>query len=130
MLDHPHEITADCLDPAARLRRSTAGASRPVGLGVTDPLPSLREARLATEKELVLRALELHRGNASRAAKALQVTRRHLGSLIDKHGIELESIKRERASEPSPPQAGKGRRSEAEGRENASPSRRSPWSER
>ncbi len=123
LLDRPHEITVDSIAAAVPSGVSAAGSSwmPPTRVRMTDPLPSLRQARLATEKELVLRALEFHRGNASRAAKTLQVTRRHLGSLIDKHGIDLESIKRAQTSEPST-----AAEERTEERENASPSRRSP----
>ncbi len=54
----------------------------------------MRQARLAVEKDLVLRALQLYKGNASAAANAIQVTRRYFGSLMEKHDIELRSIKR------------------------------------
>ena len=33
-------------------------------------------------------------GNASQAAEALEITRRYLGKLLEKHSIDLQSLKR------------------------------------
>jgi DNA-binding NtrC family response regulator len=53
------------------------------------PGATLRAARDAVEKSCVLVALRSHRGNATRAARALGISRRYLGLLLEKHGIRL-----------------------------------------
>jgi DNA-binding NtrC family response regulator/serine/threonine protein kinase/tetratricopeptide (TPR) repeat protein len=58
-----------------------------------DGIPSFREERRRTEKELLLRALQAYGGNASQAARALRITRRYLGTLLEKHALVLEELK-------------------------------------
>jgi two-component system, NtrC family, response regulator len=53
----------------------------------TEPLPTLREARSRTEREVVVDSLIRTRGNVSRAAKDLGVSRPTFHSLLDKHQI-------------------------------------------
>ena len=53
------------------------------------PLPvSLREARHGLERALLESALKKNRGNASKAARDLGITRRYLGMLLEKHGLK------------------------------------------
>ena len=48
----------------------------------------LKEAREALEKDLIQRALDRHKGNITRAAQKLGVSRPTLYELMDKLGIE------------------------------------------
>jgi DNA-binding NtrC family response regulator len=48
-----------------------------------------RLARAEFERQLIAEALRQHGGNASHAARALRITRRYLGILLEKHGIRL-----------------------------------------
>ena len=49
---------------------------------------SLREARHGLERALLESALKKNRGNASKAARDLGITRRYLGMLLEKHGLK------------------------------------------
>jgi DNA-binding NtrC family response regulator len=88
LVARPIEITPDML--FANLLVSSPRAA---------PVPSFREERNRMERTLLIRALEMERGNATQAAKVLKITRRYLGTLLAKHGIELERF-RERVSSP------------------------------
>ena len=55
--------------------------------------PTLQEERRRVEAALVRRALEAHRGNATRAAKTLGITRRYLGTLLERFEIRLGDFK-------------------------------------
>ena len=92
LVARPVEITPDLLFARGAMAEGRA-ATR-----ATERIPPLREGRLQVERDLVLRALGVHGGNVSRAARALRVTRRYLTTLIQKHGIRIEDH-RERASE-------------------------------
>ena len=93
LVARPLEITPDTLLERGAKPRAREDAPRPAG-----KIPPLREGRLQVERDLVLRALGEHGGNVSRAARALRVTRRYLGTLILKHGIRIEEH-RERQDE-------------------------------
>jgi len=58
------------------------------------PLIPLRSARKQLERRLILEALQAHGGNASGAARSLGITRRYLGTLMEKHGIRLSDFNR------------------------------------
>lgn len=68
-------------------RRGDGGA---IEIGKT-----FRGARDEFERDFVVRTLLHYAGNASRAAEALDITRRYLGKLLEKHGIDLQEIKTE-----------------------------------
>ncbi len=69
------------------------GASPQEGNGRDTRPPTLREARLAAERDAVTRALALTGHNISRAAKLLEVSRPTLHDLIKKLGIDLKKEK-------------------------------------
>ena len=58
---------------------------------------SLREARNRVERQVVVDALTRTRGNISRAATELGVSRPTLHSLLDKHGIDSRELRPARA---------------------------------
>ncbi|MDH5195115.1 MAG: sigma 54-interacting transcriptional regulator, partial [Nitrospira sp.] len=57
-------------------------------LPATDSLDSLRAAHQRIETELLIRALTLHRGNMSRVARDLQVSRSTLYRKLKQYGLE------------------------------------------
>lgn len=67
----------------------------PTDLGFTEPadkhtghnVTTVREARAAAEREVILRAMAMTGNNISRAAKLLDVSRPTLHDLLKKHGI-------------------------------------------
>ena len=73
----------------------------PVDLGIPSAgLPehvSLREARNRVERQVVVDALTRTRGNISRAATELGVSRPTLHSLLEKHGIDSRELRPARA---------------------------------
>ncbi|MCZ6794254.1 MAG: sigma 54-interacting transcriptional regulator, partial [Planctomycetota bacterium] len=87
------------IGPELILREGAAPASQPPVVGRPR---ALREARDAFEREFVLGVLRDSGGNATRAAEALKVTRRHLGKLLEKHAIDLRDLKH--AVRPAGPQ--------------------------
>jgi two-component system NtrC family response regulator len=56
---------------------------------------SLKAARNETERRLLVEALQRHRGNISRAAKAIQISRPAFHELLAKHEIRAEEYKGE-----------------------------------
>jgi two-component system NtrC family response regulator len=54
---------------------------------------SLRESRDHAEREVLVEALSRHRGNISRAARALEVSRPTLHGLLDKHQVDAKSFR-------------------------------------
>ena len=72
-----------------------AGASRFAAVGFLEggfAVPEIPEGGLsleALEKALLLQALEKARGNKSRAARLLGLTRRTLYSRLEKHGLRM-----------------------------------------
>jgi DNA-binding NtrC family response regulator/serine/threonine protein kinase len=70
-------------------------SARPTGQGPAGslPLPTLQDERRRAEAGLVRRALEFHAGNATQAAKALGITRRYLGTLLERYEITLRDFK-------------------------------------
>jgi two-component system NtrC family response regulator len=54
---------------------------------------SLRESRDQAEREVLVEALSRHRGNISRAARALEVSRPTLHGLLDKHQVDAKSFR-------------------------------------
>jgi two-component system, NtrC family, response regulator len=69
----------------------------PADLGIPSPNPttrlSLREARNRVERQVVVDALTRTRGNISRAATELGVSRPTLHGLLDKHGIDSRELR-------------------------------------
>jgi two-component system, NtrC family, response regulator len=57
------------------------------------PSVSLKEARNATERRLLVDALRRYRGNISQAAKAIQISRPAFHELLAKHEIHAEDYK-------------------------------------
>ena len=57
------------------------------------PASSLRAARERTEREALVDVLSRHRGNISKAARSLQVSRPTLHGLLDKHGIDASTFR-------------------------------------
>lgn len=86
LVTRPPEITPELLglaetEPRAARTRRTKRAG-------------FRTERQRWEREIVLDALAEHGGNATRAARALGITRRYLGALLARHGIALSAWKR------------------------------------
>ena len=68
--------------------------ARDPGRGVADEaIPNLKDAKRELEGELLRRALRHCDGNATAAAKHLGITRRYLGTLLDRHAIALGGYK-------------------------------------
>jgi two-component system NtrC family response regulator len=69
----------------------------PADLGIPHPTRterlSLREARNRVERQVVIDALTRTRGNISRAASELGVSRPTLHGLLDKHGIDSRELR-------------------------------------
>ena len=59
----------------------------------TAPTASLREARDRVEREALVEMLSRHRGNISKAAHALNVSRPTLHGLLDKHDIDASDFR-------------------------------------
>ena len=72
-------IEADLLTPRIRDAAPRTGPANP---------ESLPEAIEALEREMIAAALHKHRGNKSRAAQSLQVSRRNLIRLVHKYGLD------------------------------------------
>jgi two-component system NtrC family response regulator len=79
----------------AQGRRITpADLDLPAGPEPAPPV-SLKTARNETERRLLVEALQRYRGNISRAAKAIQISRPAFHELLAKHEIRAEEYKRE-----------------------------------
>ncbi len=87
-LHSPLEIAAEDVDHLC-LR----GQEPSPPLDVDEEVRPLREAKAAAEADGVRRALERYSGNVSAAARALDVTRRHLTTLIEKHGVDVDAYR-------------------------------------
>ncbi len=61
----------------------------------TQPITSMREARDAAERRVLVEALKRYRGNISRAATAIKISRPAFHVLLEKHGIRVEEFKSE-----------------------------------
>jgi len=57
------------------------------------PLPALNEVRSSVEKETIIKALQIERGNQGQAAKRLNMSARHLRRLIKKYDLNLKDFK-------------------------------------
>jgi len=86
LVENPREIFPDQV-----LRDSVLHAPQP---STAQEFSSLRSARNAFERDVLVRALRAHAGNASQAARSLRITRRHVGKLLEKHGIQLDEFKK------------------------------------
>ncbi|MEM7234440.1 MAG: sigma 54-interacting transcriptional regulator, partial [Planctomycetota bacterium] len=84
LVENPREIRAESLFAGETVELPDAQV----------PTRGLREDRDAFERQLVERALRAEDGNARRAAERLGITRRHLGKLFEKHGIQLAAFKK------------------------------------
>jgi two-component system NtrC family response regulator len=60
-----------------------------------EPALSLKAARTAVEKKILVDALQRYRGNISRAAKAVQLSRPAFHELLAKHSIRADEFKRQ-----------------------------------
>jgi two-component system NtrC family response regulator len=76
-------------------RRITAADLELAEESSTQPMISIKEARNATERRVLVEALMRYRGNISRAAMAIQVSRPAFHELLAKHGIRVEEFKSE-----------------------------------
>jgi two-component system NtrC family response regulator len=63
------------------------------GEAAAEPILSLKAARNEVERRLLVDALQRHRGNISRAAKAVQVSRPAFHELLAKHGIRAREFR-------------------------------------
>jgi two-component system NtrC family response regulator len=74
-------------------------------LGLETPAPdgdaTLRDARHRTEHQTLVEALAKHRGNISRAAKELEVSRPTLHGLLTKHRIDASAFRSRSAARDS-----------------------------
>ena len=89
LLEEPHEIKREAL------RLVSPRAAAPPSTAWANGLPTLRAARLETERTLVEAALRRRRGNVTAAAKDLGVTRRYLTALVEKHHVQRPAPKGE-----------------------------------
>jgi two-component system C4-dicarboxylate transport response regulator DctD len=55
----------------------------------------MKDARNEVERRVLVEALTRSRGNISRAAKAVQISRPAFHELLGKHGIRAEEFKRQ-----------------------------------
>jgi DNA-binding NtrC family response regulator len=60
-----------------------------------EPSLSLKAARNAVERRILVDALQRHRGNISRAARAVQLSRPAFHELLAKHSIRADEFKRQ-----------------------------------
>jgi two-component system NtrC family response regulator len=74
-------------------RRITAADLELAEDSLTRPMISIREARNEAERRILLDALKQYRGNITRAAKAVQISRPAFHELLAKHGIRAEECK-------------------------------------
>ena len=74
-------------------RRITASDLELSGDVPIHPLASIKEARNEAEKRILMDALKRYRGNISRAAKAVQISRPAFHELLEKHDIKVEEFK-------------------------------------
>jgi two-component system NtrC family response regulator len=58
-----------------------------------EPAGSLRQARERVEREALVDVLSRHRGNISKAARSLEVSRPTLHGLLDKHNIDASTFR-------------------------------------
>ncbi len=82
----------------AKGRRITAADLELAGEAVEAPPVSLKLARKETERRVLVDALKRYRGNISRAAKAIQISRPAFHELMAKHKISADDFKPERES--------------------------------
>jgi two-component system NtrC family response regulator len=85
-----------------RIKRAVLMAQRPritaADLGLAEgyavsAVGSLKDARDAVERNLLISALRRYRGNVSRAAAAVQISRTAFHQLLTKHGIDTEEYR-------------------------------------
>jgi two-component system NtrC family response regulator len=62
-------------------------------VGGDTPLPTLRESRSGHERKLVIDALARNRGNISRAAQAVGVSRPTFHEMLARHGIDAKAFR-------------------------------------
>ena len=56
-------------------------------------LPTLRESRSENERKLVIDSLARNRGNISRAAQAVGVSRPTFHEMLSRHGIDAKAFR-------------------------------------
>ncbi len=74
-------------------RRITATDLELTGEPLTKPVLPIKEARNELERRVLVEALKRSRGNISRAAKAIQLSRPAFHGLLAKHGIRADEFK-------------------------------------
>ncbi len=79
----------------AQGRRITAADLELTSEAQQAPPVSLKVARNEVERRVLMDALQRYRGNISRAAKAIQISRPAFHELLAKHGIRADDYKRE-----------------------------------
>ncbi|MBI1892599.1 MAG: hypothetical protein HYS14_00570 [Candidatus Rokubacteria bacterium] len=77
---------------------ATGRLIRPVDLDLApptedSPAASLRKARERAEREALVEAMSRNRGNISKAAQALEVSRPTLHGLLDKHQVNARDFR-------------------------------------
>jgi DNA-binding NtrC family response regulator/serine/threonine protein kinase len=77
--------------PDERNGGSAGASAMPAASG---ELPSLQEAKLQIEAQYLTAVLERCLGNATKAARILGISRRHLGTLLARHGLDPFQIRR------------------------------------
>ncbi len=82
----------------ARGRQITAADLELIGEAAEAPPVSLKLARSEIERRVLVEALKRYRGNISRAAKAIQISRPAFHELMAKHKISADDFKPERDS--------------------------------
>ena len=79
-------------------RRITAGDLELTRDGMESPQVSLKKARSEAERRILVDALQRYRGNISRAAKAIQISRPTFHELMAKHKVSADHFKPKRES--------------------------------
>lgn len=128
---HPLEISEETVRAVRTMPRGVAG-SPPSPTSAT--VDGFLHARERWECEAIHSALRSSEGNATRAARSLRISRRYLGTLLGKHGIRLEELRRRGDSAPSaespPARRAGGRGREKDGREDRVPAPKGARSQR
>ncbi len=98
LVDQPLEIVPEMLLPGPLSKKGV-----PAEAPSTGTLSSMKEARELWERDFLARALRDSGGNVSQAARTLKITRRHLGTLLEKHHISRAEFRPEKPPENANP---------------------------
>jgi DNA-binding NtrC family response regulator len=94
LLERPRRLeAAHFADPGERSAAERERSRQRVAAPGAPGLPTLRQARQDLERQLLEEALRAERGNATRAAKLLGVSRRHMGTLLERYAFDLDSFR-------------------------------------